>query len=428
MDSRMTGRNRGRVLVFGDDMRIFLAIVRSLGRAGREVHVVPFNWHSPALKSKYISKVHQLPRYSEEPKAWLASLQEILRRQTFDLVIPCCDRTIIALDLHRHELPGDILAIPGPRSMQLLFDKDLTRRLCAGLGIPVVTGRTVKAGDSARGLIREFGLPLVVKPRRSVSADNLEAWEKVSIAKSEEELEKLLATQEEPSRYLVESFFPGAGVGVSVLAKDGMILQVFQHRRLRERKAGPSTYRVSEEVHEGLYEACARICTHTGMTGVCMFEFRCNRQSGQWVLLETNARFWGSLALPVAIGVDFPGFLYDLVACQLQHPRVHYRAGIRSRNFMLDGVNLLRKVPQLQRSEIFAWLSDVGDFLLQPFGWISGREHSDSFVRDDLKPALWECAGLLQSLLRGSTKSGSADLSRRASDAMAQPEATRTAA
>ena len=58
----------GRVLVFGDDMRIFLAVVRSLGRSGKEVHAVPFNWHAPALKSRYIAAIHQVPRYSDDPE------------------------------------------------------------------------------------------------------------------------------------------------------------------------------------------------------------------------------------------------------------------------------------------------------------------------------------------------------------------------
>ena len=53
----MTETTSGRVLVFGDDMRIFLAIVRSLGRAGKEVHVVPFDWHAPALTALSSSPV-----------------------------------------------------------------------------------------------------------------------------------------------------------------------------------------------------------------------------------------------------------------------------------------------------------------------------------------------------------------------------------
>src|SRR5205085_7310979 len=93
-----------KVLVFGDDMRIFLAVVRSLGRAGKEVHAAPFNWHSPALKSRYISKIHYLPRYSDEPARWCASVLEVLRGHSFNLIVPCCDdRALLPFHFHRRE-------------------------------------------------------------------------------------------------------------------------------------------------------------------------------------------------------------------------------------------------------------------------------------------------------------------------------------
>ncbi len=424
----MTGDKRGRVLVFGDDMRIFLAIARSLGRAGREVHAVPFDWHAPALKSKYVTRIHRLPRYSDAPHDWLAGVQAILRNQTFDLIVPCCDRAILALDLHRHELPAEILAIPNPLSMQVLFDKQLTRRLCNDLGIPAMRGRPLKAGDTAAGLIPELGLPLVVKPRRSFAAGNLDAWDKVMIARSAHELEAVLATQGNSSRYLAEAFFEGAGVGVSVLANDGTILQAFQHRRLREGRAGPSTYRISEALHPGLHDACARICRHTAFTGVCMFEFRFNRDSGEWVLLETNARFWGSMGLPLAIGVDFPCLLYDLFALHKQHPPIDYPVGIRSRNLMLDGFHLLGRVRHLPRNQLGTWLRDIGDFLLQPLRWITGREYSDSFVSDDLQPALWECAALFKTAARKLTGGGKHRQGRRRAEAHSSSQQVRKAA
>lgn len=53
-----------RVLVFGHDMRIFLAVVRSRGRAGKEMQAAASNWHSPTLQSKYACAVYHLPRYS----------------------------------------------------------------------------------------------------------------------------------------------------------------------------------------------------------------------------------------------------------------------------------------------------------------------------------------------------------------------------
>ena len=425
----MDVRNRGRVLVFGDDMRIFLAIARSLGRAGIEVQAVPFDWRAPALKSRYVTRIHHLARYTDEPEAWLAGVQGILANQPFDLVIPCCDRAIIALDKHRHELPGAILAIPNPLSMEVLFDKQQTRELCRQLGIPAMRGRPLKAGDTGLGLAEELGLPLVVKPRRSVSADNLEAWERVTIARSVAELNALLSTQGQSSRYLAESFFEGAGVGVSVLASEGKILQAFQHRRLREGRAGPSTYRVSEALHPGLYEACTKICRHTGLNGVCMFEFRYNLDRGDWVLLETNARFWGSMGLPVAIGVDFPRLLYELLAEGRQALATAYPVGVRSRNFMLDGLSLLGNLRHLRPGEFGNWCRHVGDFLLQPYRWMTGREYSDSIVGDDLGPALWECllvARMLARRLTGEIPKGG--YRRRRSDAAAPPPRVREAA
>ena len=389
-----SGTDRERVLVVGDDMRIFLAVVRSLGRAGKEVHAAPFDPRAPALRSRYIAKIHGFPRYSENPAAWLASVQDTLSAYRFDLVVPCCDRAIHPLHAHRDALAGHRLAIPPAEAMDLLFDKERTRRLSRDLGIPVAPGDRLRPGDTAAALAERFGLPLVLKPRSSYWLDRLDATDKVWIADTLPELEQALATIQEPARYLAEGYFDGVGIGVSVLAHDGAILQAFQHRRLRQGRGGSSSFRVSEAVHPELYAAAERICAHTRLTGVCMFEFRFNPHDRSWILLETNARFWGSSPLPISLGVDFPRFLFDLLVHGVEHPRAGYPAGVRSRNFVLDGYNLLAGLSRLRRNEIGRWAAELGDFLAQPVRWASGQERSDSFDRDDPWPALSECAVL----------------------------------
>ena len=179
------GRVRERVLVFGDDMRIFLAVVRSLGRAGKEVHAAPFNWHSPALKSKYIAAVHHFPRYSDDPSAWRTAVLDTLRTHDFDLVVPCCDdRAILPFHMHREDFSAYRVANPGPEAIDLLFDKERTRALCSVLGIPVADGKRASPSDGAEALVARFGLPLVLKPRRSYWEDQLDAWGKVWIVES----------------------------------------------------------------------------------------------------------------------------------------------------------------------------------------------------------------------------------------------------
>lgn len=381
----------GRVLILGDDMRIFLAVVRAFGRSGKIVHAAPFDPRSPALKSKFISAVHIFPNPALDLAGWKAAVLNLVRSFSFDLIVPCTDPSIIAFDSNREAFSDQNIAIPSADAMAELFDKEETHRACERLGIPVSPAARLRPTDTAASLLDQFGLPMVIKPRRTFWAGQPEAWGKVEIVESKAQLTSVLGRLTHHSRNLVEAYFDGVGIGVSVLSNEGSILQAFQHRRLREGNGGCSSYRISEPVDPELRQACEKICKDTNHTGVCMFEFRYNLGSGKWVLLETNARFWGSMALPLSLGVDFPNLLYDLLVHHVAGSEKPYAASVRSRNFMLDGNNILKRLRQLGPSGLAGWMTEVGDFALQPIRWLTGRERSDSFVRDDLLPAFWEC-------------------------------------
>lgn len=385
----MTTAKNGRVLVVGDDMRIFLSNVRAFGRAGKTVEAYPYG-PSPSLKSRFLSKVHAAPVFDADQQGWRDELMALLRRETFDIVVPCSDPAIIFLDSVRHLLPHQRLAIPARDAMDLFYDKEETHRLCESLGIPMAPSARLAAADTAAGLVAKFGLPLVLKPRRTFFAEKDQAREVVEIADTESGVRHVLGAISERSHYIIEGFFAGEGVGVSVLAKDGKILQAFQHRRLREGQGGASSFRVSEMVNAGLRAACAKVIDRANHTGVCMFEFRQNPYTGAWILIETNARFWGSMALPLALGLDYPNRLYDVMVDGLTPEEQPYRAGVMSRNLLLDGYNLLKRLRGINLANAGAWLRDAGDYAVQPLRWLRGTEYSDSFVLDDVKPALWE--------------------------------------
>ena len=112
----------GRVLVIGDDMRIFLAVVRALGRAGKTVEAAPFG-ASPALTSRYIATVHAAPDFDVDPAGWRAAVLGVLLRNQYDLVIPCSDPAISFLDTHRDQLSHQRLAIPPRAAMPGFYDK-----------------------------------------------------------------------------------------------------------------------------------------------------------------------------------------------------------------------------------------------------------------------------------------------------------------
>lgn len=382
----MNGRRK--VLVLGNDTRSFLATVRSLGRAGLDVHAAPFGFRSPALRSRYISRVHWLPYYIGGGEEWLESISALLASEGFDLVIPCDERTLIPLHLHAGQLSQlSPLAIPGAPAIETFFDKNLTRELALSLGISVSSGRLIEPHDTAASLIAEAGLPLAVKPAQSYTAERLYSRNQVVIASDRQALEEALLASRH-ARYLFEAIFEGRGVGVSVLASKGRVLQAFEHWRVRE-LAGSSYYRVSAAPSPALTDAVAKMIRAVDFTGIAMFEFRLNETNGTWVLLEVNARPWGSLPLPVALGVDFPYRWYQLLVEGLETPPIAYRLGVYGRNLLPDlrqvaaRAKLMRGQPLRLAALLARMAAEYGRLFI-------GRETNDVLVLDDPAPGLME--------------------------------------
>ena len=389
-------RRSDKVLVIGDDTRSFLAVVRSLGRAGQQVHVAPFNFRSPALRSRYIRAVHRLPYYLSEGAAWRAAVAALWQAEAFDLVIPCDERSLLPFDAHREWLAGWgwRVAMPDRRAVAILYDKHATRALAHEVGVTVAPGRLLAADDTAQRLVDAFGLPLALKPRQSYRLDGLHARAKVVIVRDQTALERELDRAERSST-VVEGYVPGHGVGVSVLVDRGTVLQAFEHHRIHEDGAlGASHYRRSAPLSPDLVAAVDRLARALSYTGVAMAEFRRDDATGAYALLELNARPWGSMPLPVSLGVDFPERWRRLLVDGEATPAVEYRTCIRARNLVPDLEAMLREVRRLRRQPLAA-ARVVGGWLGGAAHIVTGAERSDTFVSDDVRPGIAELQGFV---------------------------------
>jgi protein-tyrosine-phosphatase/CelD/BcsL family acetyltransferase involved in cellulose biosynthesis/predicted ATP-grasp superfamily ATP-dependent carboligase len=392
---------RGKVLVLGDDTRSFLAIVRSLGRQQIEVHVAPANFASLALRSRYIARIHYLPYWMADGAEWLQATEDLLRAERFDLVIPCDETTLLPIQLNRRRLARFArLAIPDDHSIDVLFDKHKTRELARSLGINVSPGRLPRPDDTAEAVLAELGTPVVVKPRKSYSVDELQLRAKVRVISDSAELRVLLPMLE-PASFLYEAFFPGRGAGVSILAHRGKILQAFEHHRQREIGSGGSFYRVSAPLTPELEKGCADMVAALEYTGVAMFEFRLGGEDGShdgdWTLLEVNARPWGSMPLPVGLGVDFPYRWYALLVDGVETPPVPYRTGIFGRNLVPDLWSILSDAKQIRGGG--GSLIGFAASRASEFGRVFTRhEIQDVLVRDDPAPGLLELGSITHAL------------------------------
>lgn len=387
-----------RVLLIGDDMRSFLACARSLGRQGIEVHAAPFNWSAPALSSKYVSEVHKLPRLGRSAKVWVNAVRELQAVHCFDLVIPCDERALIPLCAVPESKRNFKVAHPGDRALEFLFDKAKTRELAQELDIPVANGELADCNSNAQLLAAQFGLPVMFKARESYSATDLEDRGEVFAVNSVDVLDDELRALSKNDGVLIEQFFPkeGAadGIGVSVAARNGDILAAFQHRRLVEKPGGgSSSVRISEDLDPDMLAAVVKLSAATKLNGVAMFEFRQSVETKEWILLEVNARPWGSMPLPLALGVDFPTMLLDVHMNILRSYNGDYNSGVVGKNLVLT---LLHKFQGRSKGAIPLAFACLGETITHIVNCGRGREVSDSFVWDDLRPGMFEFSALLK--------------------------------
>lgn len=408
---------REKVLVIGDDTRSFLATVRSLGRQGLEVHAAPFDFRSPALNSRYIHAVHFLPYYLDGGAAWQSAIDALLREHDFKLVIPCDERGLLPLCLHRDALAARCaLAIPAVETLDTFFDKVKTRALAQACNVPVAHGRMLAPDDTVDRIVADIGLPVVIKEPMSYALPELYVRTSTRIVDTREALAAWLDKQDHRAPILFEQMFPGFGAGVSVLCHEGTVLQAFEHYRAHEFN-GSGYYRKSAPLDPGRLAAVERMVRSSGYTGLAMFEFKINGDGGDWILIEVNARPWGSLPLPVSIGVDFPFRLYRLLVRGETTPAVDYRPGRYCRNLVLDMWQTRMSAAELggQPRRI------VAHYASWAWGFhrlLTGREHLDTLVLDDPQPGLRELRQLVTGRLaarrgRGKPQPDSARLGQR---------------
>ncbi|WP_372895635.1 ATP-grasp domain-containing protein [Stieleria sp.] len=395
-----------RVLLLGNDDRVLLAVARGLGRNGISVDVAWCDSDSPALKSQYVHAFHSVVPYSPHDDQWLDGLHRLVKQYDYDLVIPCNDYAVVPLQLEREKLDPDThWYLINDDAFQVAFDKAKTSRIASELGINVpreceITDADIQTGFSNREFSlhdrRSLRFPVYVKPRSSITASDVTNKRAAQRVDSPDALAEYLIHEFPDDGVLIQESFSGVGIGVEILAHQGQVLMQIQHQRLRETIDGGSTYRETIDEIPELTEATRKLVQHLNYTGVGMFEFRYNRETGDWVFLEINARFWGSLPLAIAAKANFPFALYELLVKGQTDFHTNHTIGIRCRNLIND----LRAFRH-QKAEEF----ELENLLF-------GKDYLDFYAPDDWRPQLATLVNFARSVLGKFTRHFKASIGR----------------
>jgi predicted ATP-grasp superfamily ATP-dependent carboligase len=325
-----------RVLITDGHWRKTLAAVRSLGKRGVEVTVGESSHVATSFFSKYCRRRLAYPSLHRHPEAFLAFLRAELQESNYDLVMPMEEETLLLLARHREKFPSVArLPIPPYETIVKVRDKGWLLQHAAQQGIPIP--RTVWVEDIAElHTIKEIiPPPWVIKPRVSSGSFG------IAYVEHEEDLPE--AYRKVHSQFpfpVIQERLPweGEAFGCSVLlGKDSQVKALFVHRRLREYPitGGPSTLRESVR-HPQIEELGIRLLQSLTWYGVAMVEFKVDPRNNEPKLMELNPRFWGSLALAIHAGVDFPYLLYQMAMGEKFAPVKDYTVGVRCR-WLLPG-------------------------------------------------------------------------------------------
>jgi len=313
-----------------------LAAVRALGVNGIRVTVGESTRLATAAFSRYCHRTIVYPSPLFNPSDFVNFLSGELSRHSYRMLLPLEDETTFLISKYYSEFSKrTYLPIPSIEKLQFANRKDEILKLAEDKGIPIPKTWYIDHIAQINDLKDSLPYPVVIKPRKSAGAVG------VSYPKDSDEFIKQYLTIHQRFPYpLIQELIPsrGSGYGASFLmGENGEVKASFVHKRLREYPVtgGASTLRESVR-HDDVRDMAHTLLKALDWFGVAMVEFKMDPRDGIPKLMEINPRFWGSLSLAVAAGVNFPYLLYKMSRGENFKPVEHYQIGKKCR-WLLPG-------------------------------------------------------------------------------------------
>jgi predicted ATP-grasp superfamily ATP-dependent carboligase len=336
----------GKLLLLDGYSTRTLACVRSWGRKNVAFAVGGETGWDMSLFSRYSREkfVYTSPR--KDVAGFIRDINRFCRDFRADRVFPTSEAAIMACNQYRAELECPPV-IPRDCDIQLMFSKANTLKIAASLGIraPWTLHITRDNEQVLRRTLVKF--PVVVKSESSevLLSTRASTSRKTVYLFSREALEVECRSRLAMGQsVLVQEFIDGYGIGVSGLYNQGRPVALMAHRRIRESDplGGPSALAETIPLSPKLLRDTTALITEIGFSGPAMVEYKVDRRSGQPYLMEINGRFWGTVLLGPAAGLDLPYLYWKMLnGMEVRPEETHYHCGIRGRYLVGDTKYLL---------------------------------------------------------------------------------------
>ncbi|MDR1172534.1 MAG: ATP-grasp domain-containing protein [Bacteroidales bacterium] len=303
--------NKHRILVLDGDHKNALAIVRHLGKTGKYViDAVSCQRVSISFYSKYVSRKLILTNPKKDREKYIEELLETLEKNRYLALIPVSYISFRICAACRDRIRQFThLTITGPDNILLASSKGATYEHARKTGVPYPETIILQAMEDLETIHAEY--PCVIKAPYEMGRNV------VSYARNKQELTTKYRQMCEACHFtealpVIQKYVDGSGFGFFAYYQKGECKNWFVHRRLREYPVSGGASTAAESFFdEKIVEYGKRMLDSLRWDGVAMVEFKQDKASGTYYLMEINAKFWGSLDLALLAGVNFPQMLID---------------------------------------------------------------------------------------------------------------------
>lgn len=328
--------------------------VWSLGQKGIDVHVGDVSPLAMSRFSRYCKSFTKLPDFFTEPEKYFEEVCKALKKNGAKVLLPCHEDIGVFTE-RQDELPSDILvALPDKQTYNLVEDKLDCIELARKHGCLVPETNNISSFSDLNCFKQWSSWPLVIKTRAGNGAKGVRIAHDFDELK--EKFKELIETYNLSSdRWpVIQQYLPGQIISVNVIYYKGRCIAASSDRYFRFKDMGITGTATFREIlnNPNLVSKAISFMDRLGWHGIAQLEFIPDKE-GTPRLNEINARPWGSMAMSVHAGVDFPYLWYLSAIDKPVAERITPQKKVKCRWIIGDYIALLQLIRQRKFKDAF---------------------------------------------------------------------------
>lgn len=318
---------QNKAVILGNNYYIGLSAIKCLGVHG--IHTVAVDYTEDeryGAESKYCSEKLIAPHYKNDSDAFIDFLIDYAKKQDEKpVLLPCHDSYVEAIDTKLDELKKYYLI---PQTEQGLYtkvmNKDTLHQLAMEKGIKVPETIQTNDPDFYEKIESVIQFPCLVKPVDSPAFVSKFRKKLFKVHTREELDEALQQAKDADLEVIVQRIIPGFDDHMhtfdAYIDQKGKVTHwvTCQKHRQYPINYGASVYTVQKHIPE-LYKIGSSFLEAIGFKGFAEIEFKKDAKTGDYYLIEINARITNFNHMLYKVGINMPYITYmDLTGNPLE--------------------------------------------------------------------------------------------------------------